>query len=128
MTYTDEAKTGVSAECRRLDEVTFLKRGFRYDEDFGQVVGNIKQRTIFEMLNWIRKGALPPIEATALNVKDAFIELSLWGREFFDEWAPKIIAVLPPEVDKAVGTTITTNFDSYVLMYRSGEMGKNGDW
>jgi ribosomal protein S26 len=128
MTYTDEAKTGVSAECRRLDEVTFLKRGFRYDEDFGQVVGNIKQRTIFEMLNWIRKGALPPIEATALNVKDAFIELSLWGREFFNEWAPKIIAVLPPEVDKAVGTTITTNFDSYVLMYRSGEMGKNGDW
>jgi len=91
--YTDEMK-GSDSEgplARPLDQVTFLKRGFRYEPAVGRYVAPLRVEAIVEMLYWTQRGHSGR-EITRTNVDNALRELSLHEASVFDEWAPKVIA------------------------------------
>jgi len=88
MTYTDEGKTGEIVPFRKLDEIAYLKRKFKYDSDEVQYLAPLDMETILEMLNWVR-GELDVEEGTRLNLETSAFELSLHGKDVFDEWIGK---------------------------------------
>nr|QPG92978.1 polyprotein 1 [Skokie dicistro-like virus] len=74
MTYTSETKGQQQSEFRKISEVTFLKRGFEFDEDVGHWFAPLSIDSISEMTNWIKTG---PSDWASLidNCKQAINEL-----------------------------------------------------
>jgi len=91
MVYTSELKGESQKGFRRLTEIEFLKRSFRYEESLGRYIAPLRLEVILEIPYWTKKG--PQNRAIVLdNVQNALDELSLHGEEVFSEWAPKIIS------------------------------------
>jgi len=89
LTYTDEGKTGELVAYRTLDNVAFLKRGFRRVEG-GRYRAPLALATITEMCQWLRSTA-DPKEDCKQNVENALFELSLHDQQTWDIYAPKIL-------------------------------------
>jgi len=88
MIYTDEAKSGQVVDYRKLEEVAYLKRGFRKDQAIWRAP--MALATIMETPNWVRKSP-DHILATKMNVEDSVFELAQHPRKVFDEKSKKII-------------------------------------
>jgi hypothetical protein len=88
MIYTDEAKTGKLIPYKTLPEVAYLKRSFRKEN--GIWFAPLDLSVCLEMCNWIRD--CPNHEAaTCDNIEAACRELSVHGKQVFDEWTPKLV-------------------------------------
>jgi hypothetical protein len=83
MKYTNESKTATVVPYRTLGEVSFLKRGFYWDNDKKLWRAPLQLDVIMEMCNWIR-GTLGVEEATVMNCETAFMELALHPRSVFE--------------------------------------------
>lgn len=85
MEYTDELKSSAAnaKPYRTLDEVSFLKRKFRWDDERVCYTAPLEYGVCMEMVNWIR-GELDIEEACATNCQTSAMELSLHGREVFN--------------------------------------------
>jgi hypothetical protein len=93
LTYTDEDKKGgVIPDSRTLDEISLLKRAFRFEPAAGRYVGPLAMATILEAPYWTRKGPM----ADEIS-KDTFFnmlkELSLHGPTVYNEHAPGMLKV-----------------------------------
>jgi ribosomal protein S17E len=115
LTYTDENKSEVLVPFRRLSEVTFLKRGFRFDNMLGRYVAPLSLDTILEMPYWTKEGPAP-LEITYDNVSTALMELSLHGEEKFLFHSQEIIDAcrkkmnwLPPVTSYAMNLSVAMN-------------------
>jgi hypothetical protein len=115
LTYTDENKSDSLVPFRKLSEVTFLKRGFRYDELLGRYVAPLSLDTILEMPYWTKDGPAP-LEITYENVSTALMELSLHGEEKFNFHQKEIIDAcrkkmnwLPPVTSYAMNLSVAMN-------------------
>jgi len=85
--YTNEKKDGKSYTLRDLDQVSFLKRGFR---KVGVLVyPPLDLGVIRETLNYVKKGWNQ--EELRLRVKSCMTELAFHGKGIFDENAPVIL-------------------------------------
>jgi hypothetical protein len=82
MTYTDEGKTGELVKSRRLADVKFLKRGFRYED--GVYLAPLELDVVMEMCQWVKTDA-NTVDNTITNVETAMRELSLHPRPVFNE-------------------------------------------
>jgi hypothetical protein len=90
MTYTDESKTqGIAPDWKTLEEVSFLKRNFRWDNIKKVWEAPLAMDTILEMPNWCR-GGLDIYEGTKVNCENAIMELSMHEEDVFDRWMPII--------------------------------------
>lgn len=78
MKYTPADKLGGD-----ITKITFLKRGFRWDQFALGYNAPIEQNTIYEILNWIRIGGLSNLDALEANIDDALREAVHHGREFY---------------------------------------------
>lgn len=80
MKYTDETKKEATVPRKRIEDVTFLKRGFRWED--GRLFAPLSIDTIVEMPNWVcgRNGWT----LTAQIIEDALYELSQHDKETFD--------------------------------------------
>lgn len=85
MTYTDESKSGNMVKARTLDQVSYLKRSFKFDPDLHSWLAPLDLETILEIPNWIRR-CPDEDEAVISNIEDAAAELSLHGKEIFEKW------------------------------------------
>lgn len=85
MEYTDELKSSAAdaKAFRTLEEVSFLKRKFRWDEERQSYTAPLDYSVCMEMVNWIR-GELDPEEACCINCQTSAMELSLHGRNVFE--------------------------------------------
>lgn len=90
-TYTDELKGagGVVPKWRRIEDVQYLKRNFRFDKDRRVWEAPLCMDTILEMPNWCR-GSLDIQEGTKLNCENAIMELSMHEKPVFDKWSKVI--------------------------------------
>jgi hypothetical protein len=88
MVYTDEAKTGEIVRCRKLEDVAYLKRGFRKDGPVYRAPMSLV--TIMETPYWIRKCPDHDL-ATKMNVECSIMELAQHDRETFDRLSQQII-------------------------------------
>nr|UNY41973.1 MAG: polyprotein 1 [Picornavirales sp.] len=93
MTYTDEAKSGISRKFTTLDNVSYLKRRFvRGDVHYW---APLELSVVKEMVNWIHGKERK--KATAENVSTSLRELAQHGPKVYTE----VIAVLRPACSKA---------------------------
>jgi len=93
--YTDEAKTGEIVKTRKLEDIFFLKRKFRFCPELTRTVAPLKIEVIYEMLNWTRKCADPNV-ILMTNIETAFREIVLHGREEYDKLRKAITGLKVP--------------------------------
>lgn len=93
ITYTMADKTAESVPFQTLEEISFLKRGFRFDEEVGMFLAPIEEASIAKSLHNYRKtkgtDVLPEIIASQA-LKGASREYFQWGREIFEERTKKL--------------------------------------
>jgi len=91
MGYTDETKgTNQVYETRKLMDITFLKRGFRFEDKLSRFVAPLSLDTVLETPFWTRKSA-SEITITKTNCEWAIAELALHSQEIFDKWTKAIV-------------------------------------
>lgn len=89
LTYTMEEKDKIAEEqSRRIDEVSYLKRGFLWDEDYSRYIGPLSIDTILETPQWIKKTPDPETQ-TFIELENSIKELSLHPTEVWNQWADK---------------------------------------
>ncbi|UTQ50729.1 MAG: replicase polyprotein [Ljubljana dicistrovirus 1] len=91
MTYTSASKQAIvpDDEYQTIAEVTFLKRGFKYDSALCHWFAPLDLVSIEEMCNWIKKGP-SDVQATIENCNDAMKELCHHEHSVFTEYTEKI--------------------------------------
>lgn len=90
-TYTSEAKDGLEVEpLRSIDEVSFLKRSWKYDPIPGVYVAALEMSTILESAQWTKKKD-KDYNDVRINVCTILKELSAHGDQVWDNWYPKIV-------------------------------------
>ncbi len=84
-TFTTADKTGVPTPYRLLQDVTFLKRSFRYDEDFGCIVCPIEEASIIKSLMiCVKSKSVTPMDQLMGQVASAVREYAYFGREVYE--------------------------------------------
>lgn len=112
MTYTDEQKSRDLQPYKALEEIEFLKRKFRWDNDQKRFLAPLSLKTVLEMPSWVRNKAGP--EQSVNTLLDAAYELSQHDRDTWNahigdfERAAQILRSHGQEI------TIPT-YDSYVI-------------
>jgi len=106
MKYTTELKGETQVALRKLTNVSFLKRSFRFEPYYGRFAAPLELSVILEMPYWTKKEN--PETITKDNVTAALRELSLHSQIVFDEWAPQILSAhkkvfddMPPQTRRA---------------------------
>jgi len=93
ITYTMADKTAASVPFQTLEQISFLKRGFRYDEEVGMFLAPIEEASIAKSLHNYRKtkgtDVLPEYIASQA-LKGASREYFQWGREVFEDRTAKL--------------------------------------
>lgn len=86
--YTDDTKDlkGNAPEWKNLEEVTYLKRMFRFDEEKQRWESPLLLTTILETPNWCKQ-TLDIQEGTKINCENSIMELSQHPKEVFDKWS-----------------------------------------
>jgi len=87
MTYTNEKKDGEVANTRTLSEISFLKRGFRYEKPLRVYVGPLELESALYTAYWARSKKLMH-QNTKDNLEFSWSELSLHDPEVWDKYAP----------------------------------------
>jgi hypothetical protein len=107
--YTDETKSGVIQENRKIEDVAFLKRTFKYVR--GQMCAPLDLSVILETLNWLKVGSTK--EQFASRAEAVMTELAYHGEKVFDTHAPKILkAVYDAYGIKLENSTFERSFGS----------------
>lgn len=88
--YTDEAKTGQIIKSRKLEDIFFLKRGFKFSEELQRTIAPLKIEVIYEMLNWSRN-TIDPDVILMTNIEVAMREIVYHGREEYTKLKNKIL-------------------------------------
>lgn len=123
MIYTDEAKQGTQ-KSRKLSDINFLKRKFKYDNDRGRFIAPLDLKQVLDQTNWIRKN-VNTNEAAAMNLQTTLRELSLHGKDTFDEWFDKIVSAYEriPGNPILSRVSIGSSYEDYLDMWEfDGEL------
>lgn len=88
LTYTSEKKDDSEdlEPTRDIKEISFLKRGFRFDHEHRRWVAPLDLSVIMEMPNWQKKHPEPDQVITDI-VQNAMEELSLYDEETFNKYS-----------------------------------------
>ena len=91
MTYTDESKSGRELTTRTIEEVTFIKRSFRYDYQFNRRFAPLPLDHIMSILNYTSKSrTTDQLDLEFQQVQSVYTELAQHGESIFDEKVSKI--------------------------------------
>lgn len=96
LTYTTETKGTAIKAMRKLTDVGFLKRKFRYEEKLARWVGPIEKATIANLLDWTKDKDGDVI--TVDKAVSALRELSLHGKDEYDKVSNLIISAVQENV------------------------------
>nr|ULF99839.1 MAG: nonstructural polyprotein [Cripavirus sp.] len=93
MVMTDEAKTNECVRYRSMDEVSFLKRKFRFERNIHEIVAPLDLTVILDSTNWYKLGLAPALVTTKETLESCTRELSLHPIEVDNEWRTKITSL-----------------------------------
>lgn len=88
--YTDASKKAFDRPFCTFEELSYLKRTFRYSDILSRVVAPLEMKTILEMPYWCSSNATYMLD-TCDTVDAALRELAYHEAEIYDRWAPQII-------------------------------------
>lgn len=85
VSYTMADKESESRPFISMDEVTFLKRSWRWEPELERYVGPLEEESIGKsLLVWIAKKTTNPIERDLDTMRQALREYFFYGREVFE--------------------------------------------
>jgi hypothetical protein len=87
--YTEETKVGHSDKVRKVSEVAFLKRSFRYNSE-NTWDAALDKSVIYEMINWVRRGYVDIYDAIGQTIECALREMSLHSKDDFEHFAGQL--------------------------------------
>lgn len=90
-TYTDESKSDANEFSRLLSDIKFLKRSFVKHPDDDLYVAPLAIEVLYDMINWIRKNEIDPNELLRTNIETSLMEMSLHGKEKYNDWVSKLL-------------------------------------
>jgi hypothetical protein len=70
----------------QFEQVTFLKRSFRYNDLLGRWVAPIERETLFRCLMWRLESSIGDTERCSIVSETVQLEAFLWGRDTYDEF------------------------------------------
>jgi len=80
----------------------FLKRSFRFENLSSRFVAPLRLDVVLEVPYWTKKNSSIRDDIVHSNVQCSLDELSLHGRQVFDQYAPKICAAYQALYGKTV--------------------------
>jgi energy-coupling factor transporter ATP-binding protein EcfA2 len=95
--YTMADKDAKSVPYISIDRISFLKRGFRYEETLGKIVAPIEEDSITKKFYWIKKAnesPLLPEEQFAAYLDTSLRESYLHGKAFYQTMMDKFRAIV----------------------------------
>jgi len=95
MTFTPADKESQPIVSTNISGISFLKRKFLYQN--GQFCGALELDSIFESMNWVKKGLTS--QQFKQIVDNNILELSLHGKQVYEEWAPLIATIVSSRYD-----------------------------
>lgn len=98
MTYTSENKVELVGDTRTLQEISFLKRGFRFDSYLHKYVGPQDLDSILYVPYWCKNKSMLD-EVTLHNVEFTYLEMSLHPPDVWDNLAHQIRDSVKDEMD-----------------------------
>jgi len=104
LTYTSEFKVASIVPLRELEEVSFLKRKFRYEQLIADYVAPLELETILETPYWLHK-TIEEKKTTLDLAQWSVDELSLHGKEVFEKWTPLISEACHKRMKKTIDKT-----------------------
>lgn len=123
MTMTDEAKTGEIVKARTLEDVSFLKRKFRFEKDINLWVSPIDIDVILDAPNWVRLGNQLPLRICVDTLTGGIAELALHNIETDKLYRNKMID-LGLKLTRNTGLNFFPDSRSTTLMkFRNEQMG-----
>lgn len=88
-TYTTELKCTATSAFRKITEVEYLKRGFKFNSEIGRWLGPLRLETALEICYWAHSGS--PLESNTIqNVETTCYELVLHGEEVYNKFTKMI--------------------------------------
>lgn len=117
MTYTDANKEEVQRPFIGIDEVSFLKRGFRRHDDIW--LGPLERKSINNRLEWQKRGMNK--DTLIENGKAAIAEWALHDRKDFEYWKKRIQDVF---LDKLNVHVEAYSQEFYIAAVRAGDYGR----
>jgi hypothetical protein len=117
MTYTAGSKEATDRPYMTLDQCTFLKRGFRYDETVRQWLCPLALNSFLQTFYWC-KNPMFYYGTIISDIENAFQELSMWPQDVWDKYAPQLRLALRRH-DKAVDTQAPVERECYLRIVLS---------
>jgi len=93
ISYTMADKDAESRPYIGIEEISFLKRSFKYDETLNRVVAPIEEDSILKRFHWIKKPSETPLSFTeqfGAYSDGAMREYYLFGRESYEAFQQKL--------------------------------------
>lgn len=112
--YTPEDKSPVMYKYKSIGDVTFLKRGFRYEPVHHRWVAPLAITSIDEAPYWYRRTA-DPAETIKSNVDWMFYEYSLHGKEVFD----RIVSQRKKIVEEEIGYVSPLSLEWFITIEKA---------
>jgi len=113
--YTMAEKDAKSRPYIPIDEISFLKRSFRYHEELKIVVAPIESDSSFKKLHWVKKPSESPLSFTeqfGAHTDTILRDRYLYGREIYNDCLEKLKNVVSKN-DNLLGVV---NFIPYDIM------------
>lgn len=96
--YTDEDKSEIMPLSKKLSDVNFLKRKFRFEPLVGGYVAPLVLDSILDSLAWTQEGD-KGLQITREKIETNLMELSLHSEEDFQKWAPLVVEVAREQIN-----------------------------
>jgi hypothetical protein len=111
--YTPEDKEVLvhASALRPLDQVSFLKRNFVYNKDFGRIVGSLDVSSITDMLNWQKESSNSYADCEVL-IDTALEEFALHGRSAFNKYTEPLFRAI--KQTQGINMPLNSTYDQMV--------------
>jgi len=112
-----DADKNAPVDYRPLASATFLKRGFRWDEEMGILCAPLALDSIVKSLTYCSKELEDPDMRHSMTLLNAEAELWAHGRGVYAEWLPRLesaMGELPPSARRAF-----RGFDHFLGLWRT---------
>jgi hypothetical protein len=118
MKFTDETKGEITCNYKKLSDISFLKRTFKYSKALSRWTMPLDKRSIYGMCYWIQKSShISDKEALASNFETAMAEMALHGREEFEYFRDQIIQLASKYQLHVEFKTYTQHLDAFNAGY-----------
>jgi len=117
--YTMADKEAESVPYVNLDDLSFLKRGARFEEDLGAFLAPIEMDSIFKSLHnrVVNRTSCSAREHAGAAISAACTEFFLHGREVYEKRVPQLLEIVEKH-DLSNQVFDVTDYDAKLALYR----------